>query len=224
MAFFYIDKKNNSQIISALTSGGFLLYAPLHSAKGGVFLSNRIYKMDECLEYGRKGEEEVYNFFSGKQYVKNIIDLRDNPIARQDDVDFGLIFIDGTCHSVEVKTDSYSYTNNVFVEELSNKDTGTTGCFMKTKAEFIVYYFPKEGIAYIINTKRFRNWYMMNKSRFRLKDNIWNMLPDGRRFSSSGRIIPRSIFELEGWYFLRKHQIAKSEDTDQSTTQSAQAN
>lgn len=170
--------------------------------KGGIRMSNKIHQMAQSMKVGKKGEDIIYDILTKKPYVTEVVDLRDDKSAREDDVDFIAKFCDGSQHGVEVKTDTQHYTGNMFIEELSSNEYGTPGCMMKTKAEFVIYYYIGIGLAYIINIAKFRAWYEANKMRFVQKNNIKN-LHGNRITNSTGRLVPRSLLESEGKDFVK---------------------
>lgn len=165
-------------------------------------MSNKIHQMAQSMKVGKKGEDIIYDILTKKPYVTEVVDLRDDKSAREDDVDFIVKFCDGSRHGIEVKTDTQHHTGNIFIEELSCNEYGTPGCMMKTKAEFVIYFYISIGLAYIINIAKFRAWYEANKMRFVQKNDIKN-LHGNRITNSTGRLVPRSLLESEGKDFVK---------------------
>lgn len=72
--------------------------------------------------------------------------------------DFELTKPDGTSVRVEVKTDQYELkmkTNNMAIEVFCKRRKKQTGA-MSTLAEYFIYFFPIEGVMYIIKSERLR--------------------------------------------------------------------
>ena len=112
---------------------------------------NKEFNFNQCLKAGKKGEIDVINKIIekyGSEY--DIIDVRDKSEYRDIDIDFILKNKkDKSEISIEIKTDFTTY-NNFFCELISCEERGTEGCWKKTQADYILYYFIKKGILYCL--------------------------------------------------------------------------
>lgn len=173
-------------------------------------MCQKIHYMQDSVKVGELGEKAVMDFLLTKNYVQNYLDVRGDKTYWEKDVDYFVMFIDKSCHPIEIKTDTYSHTGNIFYEDISCIERNTPGCFQKTKARWLFYYFVNDGTLYIIHVKKFREWYEGNKHRFRTTTVTNEILDKNRRhtgkfFHSSGHLIPRAEIELLDC--VRKHHI-----------------
>lgn len=177
-------------------------------------MPQKVHYMQDSLKVGELGEKAVLNFLLAKGYVQNYLDVRGDKVYWEKDVDYLIVFIDGSYHLIEVKADTYSHTGYIFYEFLSCVEKNTLGCFQKTKAKWVFYYFVNDGTLYVIHVEKFRDWYEKNKHRFKIstvKNEILNK--DGTRtgkfFHSRGHLIPRAEIELLDC--IRKHHVNNTE-------------
>lgn len=153
------------------------------------------------LKRGHEGEDYFLNVFNQFNNVE-IIDVSDNPEYQECDIDF-LLIKNGKKHCVEIKTDSYT-SGNMFYEEMSCKETHSLGCFRKTCANILLYYFPKMGIVYAFyNMNKFKEWYENTKDKYR-HCNIANKR-NGGLYNAWGGLIPLVEFD-------KYNNTAKDED------------
>ncbi|MCB0008595.1 MAG: hypothetical protein KDE04_19145 [Anaerolineales bacterium] len=99
---------------------------------------------------------------------------------------------------VEVKGDRYDRTGNFFFETVSNADRGTPGCFLYTKAEWLLYYFVRIGRLYCLPMGQVRPWFLANLDDFAEKRTSTNV---GRRnYVTIGQLVPieRVMAEVDG--------------------------
>lgn len=103
-------------------------------------------KWNSDLIRGNKGERVIGNYFNEN---KGITDIQYNDDYRYDIKGEK----DGKVISFEVKTDRYEYfkkitTGNMFIEvSCSNKPSGISN----SQADYFIYYFPDQDIAYLIS-------------------------------------------------------------------------
>ena len=148
------------------------------------------YEMDTQCRVGIIGEKVfliVASFASNA--LRAIIDVTGEKDFREQDVDFIIVLNDGAVHYVEVKTDTYEKTGNIFVEILSCKETGSIGCFLKTEARYL-FYFHTNGELRIIEMQKFKEWLQENGHRYPLHD-VRNNRKDGSVYHSRGYVIPK---------------------------------
>ena len=146
----------------------------------------KIYKIQEQLNKGKVGEEIIYWWLYNQNFY--IEDVRDEPGYQKEDVDF-VIFENGEQAKIEVKTDFYT-TGNIFVE-LESTLGKTRGCLLKTKSDFILYFFIKENKLFIIDTKEFQDYIVENKDRFPKK------IVRNKGYDTLGITIPYKILQEE---------------------------
>lgn len=120
------------------------------------------------VKKGEKGEYRLKLFL--KKYAENnsmrFLDVSHDKEYQQMDIDF-IITDDNEKYAIELKTDSYD-SGNMFFEELSSIETHSIGCFLRTKANILLYYFEKTEDVYVFyNIQKFREWYEKNKNSFR---------------------------------------------------------
>lgn len=121
------------------------------------------------LRDGTVGEYITWNRFIKEPWCKQIVDVRDDAFFREMDVDFLLEDKDRQFHWLEVKTDSMTArTGNIAYEKTSNKRIDSTGCFEKTRAEWIAYYVPDLQKIFLLSADALRG--MANSGRFPLID------------------------------------------------------
>jgi len=97
---------------------------------------------------------------------------------------------------IEVKTDRYAHTGNIFLETISNETKNTPGCFLYTEADWIFYYFIDSKELYILPVTATRKWFATESNRFREKrvstsnkGEIW--------YYSRGTLVPKNILKKE---------------------------
>ena len=141
---------------------------------------------------------EILRYLNNRPRVKHVRDVRDDRQMQLYDIDFIVKNQEGKEYTIEVKTDLKSNTGNIFVEAVSNTNTGREGCMEATGADFVFYYFIREGIAYCIEMAYFREWYWFNRSRFRIYDKVRNHDDVRGDYCSAGYLVPRKVLEYEG--------------------------
>lgn len=168
------------------------------------------HKMIDSLKTGIRGEK-MFTCLAHK-LIKNgdiatAIDVTEREEYREYDIDFFINTREGY-HAVEIKTDSYSNTGNMFYEEYSCYERKTNGCFNKTRANVLLYYFCDTKCLYVFyDVNKFREWYHNRKEDFKER-RIKNRLSRNKQFTSLGRLIPRKILEEEGKDFVKKITVS----------------
>lgn len=145
-----------------------------------------IYTMRKQLQAGKTGEEIIYWWLYNQGFY--IEDVRDEPGYQKEDVDFIITEQDKRA-KIEVKTDFYT-TGNIFVE-LESTLGKTRGCLLKTKSDYIFYFFIKENKLFIIDTKEFQDYIVENKDRFPKK------IVHNKGYDTLGMTIPYRILQEE---------------------------
>ena len=105
----------------------------------------------ECLSNGKAGENDVIKYLYDKYHNDwKFKYVGDDKEYQKKDIDL-LMINDDKEISIEIKTDFTNY-DNVFAEYFSSYELKTLGCFVKTEADYIIYYFINKGKMYIIPT------------------------------------------------------------------------
>lgn len=110
-------------------------------------------------------------------------------------------FHSGNIQTMELKTDFTTYPN-FFYEEISALETGSKGCFEKTEADRLMYYFIKLDILYIFDMLKFREWFHENKEDFikkGYKKQLKNSRYNGSTYTTVGYAFPRTLLENKPW-------------------------
>jgi hypothetical protein len=107
--------------------------------------------------------------------------------------------------SIEVKTDKYT-TGNFWLEILSNEELGTPGCFVKSKAKYLFYYFTEWDSMYIMPLGVAKEWFLVNMKRFRESKTTTKDEKGNYRHTTVGRIVPINIMmkEVGGIKLIKK--------------------
>lgn len=150
------------------------------------------------LKRGELGEEIFLSSFAGMKEVKKVYDARKSARHQEMDVDFIVEFwhkskLAGSNRiSVELKTDFTLY-QNLYYERYSCYEMRTAGCMEKTKSDFLVYYYIRKKLYYILKTDSFRAWVHEHSDDF-----IKNFKPERGRagvYHKAGLLIPTSSIE-----------------------------
>lgn len=133
-------------------------------------MGKEIYDFSGRDKLGKIGEAVCQEYLKTWSCVENIENVRNNKEYQKKDIDIVMTLKDNQIVTVEVKTDSYK-SGNMFYEMIANDVTNEIGCFEKTEADFIFYYFinPELRKAYIFNVEYLRDWVHKNKDAFKLK-------------------------------------------------------
>lgn len=152
----------------------------------------------DSLKRGELGEEIFLSSFAGMKDVKKVYDARNSAKHQDMDIDFVVDFwhkskLAGSARiSVELKTDFTLY-QNLYYEQYSCYEMHTAGCMEKTKSDFLVYYYLRKKLYYILKTASFRAWVHEHSEDF-----IKNFKPERGRFGlyhKAGLLIPTSSIE-----------------------------
>jgi len=159
-------------------------------------MQERIFNFKDDIKVGEKGEKLFLSHINkfARQNKIELEDVSNEEEYQQMDIDF--ILVDkNKKYALEFKTDTYD-SGNMFYEEYSAIETRSAGCFHKTKANVILYYFIKTDTLYTIyNVDAFRDWYEENINRFR-HHKIKNRLGKDKIYNAYGGLIPLKEMEL----------------------------
>lgn len=133
-----------------------------------VRLKNKMvksYTFNDKDEFSKIGTDLVCRYLKSIEETQRVENVESDPNYQRDDID--LLWTKGSeIVPVEVKTDSYA-TGNFWLETISNEFLRTEGCFLKTKAKYLFYYFIKYDNLYIIPMEKARKWFLENMHRFK---------------------------------------------------------
>lgn len=73
---------------------------------------------------------------------------------------------DKTQFKIEIKSDTY-LSPNYFAETISNISKNTLGCWLKTKSDYIFYYFEKNKELHIIPTKKAQEYVLKRYNKLK---------------------------------------------------------
>ena len=126
---------------------------------------------------GERGVLHIIEWLYTLPKTTGVWDVQDDKAYQTKDIDLlWSIQPDDKELTVEVKTDTYS-SGNFFFETISNVSKNTLGCFLKTEADFIFYYFINMGQLYVLDTGLIQKWFLDNKTRYNEKkigtDNLY---------------------------------------------------
>lgn len=160
------------------------------------------YEFHDKLSEAKEGEELVLNYLISLPYVVEVEDVRDLDKYRQKDIDFIVhVYNENTkkfsYETVEVKTDTYFRTGNIFAETVSNMSLNTKGCFLKTECDYLYYLFSPQNILYILPMKKVREWFYQNYDSFPTKKTSTCDTQGKVLYESLGKLIPRKQLEEE---------------------------
>lgn len=170
------------------------------------FEDGNLYNFNDSIVIGEQGESIIEKYLKSLPHIKSIQCVRNVFKYRQADIDFLVKLKNDKKVSIEVKTDTYK-TGNMYYETKSCIEENTLGCFEKTEADFIFYYFIELDRLYIFKTKELRNWVRQeivrfynnpNSSRLSLKKvyNKRKQEEDGT-YTSEGFTIPTGYLEQQ---------------------------
>lgn len=163
------------------------------------------YEFHDKLSEAEEREELVLNYLISLPYVVEVEDVRDLDKYRQKDIDFIVhVYNKNTkkfsYETVDVKTDTYFRTGNIFAEMVSNMSLNTKGCFLKTECDYIYYLFHPQNILYILPTQEVRQWFWKNFESLPTKKTSTCDSEGKVLYESLGKLIPRKrlVKEVQG--------------------------
>lgn len=155
-----------------------------------MFLAKEVYDFSGRDKLAKIGEAVVAKFLKTLKNTEEIENVRNNKEYQRKDIDIILTLKNGSKVKIEVKTDSY-VSGNMFYETISNDVKNEIGCFEKTEADYIFYYFinPSYRKIYIFNTETLREWKEKHKEEYELK-RVFNF-----KYNSWGYTFPLKVLE-----------------------------
>jgi hypothetical protein len=135
----------------------------------------------------------IVGYLQERPETVEVRDVRADPAYRIADVDLLWIWVDKEGQQrtagLEVKADRWHHTGNFFFETQSNKARGTPGCFIYTRADYLLYYFITPRTLYILPVTATREWFLANQDGFRQRETTTAV---GRReyYTTVGHLVP----------------------------------
>lgn len=164
-----------------------------------LVIITKVHDFHESIQLGKKGEAILLDYLNRVEAIKNIKDVTDNKDYFELDIDYIVEFTDGSKQTLEVKTDFTKYPN-LFYELVSCVETGSIGCFEKTKAERLMYLYVETGELFTFDMHLFRNWVNENKQAFeKYKKTLKNSRYDGSYYTTQGFAIPKKLILENNW-------------------------
>ena len=157
------------------------------------------HNFDSSMKKGDIGEGILLDFLTGLPSVKEVVNVSNDPTFFEKDIDFIVEFKNGKKQTVEIKTDFYT-SPNFFYETMSAVETNSIGCFEKTEAERLLYYYIKLGKLYIFDMEKYRSWVHENREllvKKGYKKRLKNYRYDGSTYTSEGFAFPRRMLESQ---------------------------
>ena len=139
----------------------------------------------------RRGMPVIKKYFLSLSQTQSFLDVE---IEQQIELDIDFTWThDDIEEWVEVKIDTQGHkTGNFAFETVSNELKGTPGCFMRSKAHILVYFFVETNEMYIIKLPYIRDWFIRELSsrpnRFRPFKTHTSV--NGSFYPSYGRLVP----------------------------------
>jgi hypothetical protein len=158
---------------------------------------------------GKKGEELSHQLLRQWQRTYGYTDIQDVSKVkafRDIDCDFQVVKKDGTKVLIEVKTEeAIAETGNIYVETVTNCDTGLAGWYYKSKADKLFYIDWPNQILYVFDFDDFRQEVELIKHRLRLV-RAWSQEEDGWEKETEGYLL--NIRDFSKFKSYRKFMIS----------------
>ena len=153
----------------------------------------RRYTMQEASAVEADAIDAIVGYLEERPETVEVRDVRADPAYRTADVDLLWICVDRAGQQrtagLEVKADRWHHTGNFFFETQSNKARGTPGCFIYTRADFLLYYFVTPRILYILPVTATREWFLANQDSFPQRETA-TALGQKEHYITVGRLVP----------------------------------
>jgi len=172
----------------------------------------KVHEWKKSKAAGDKGEKILIKFLNKQDKIKRVVDLSNKKQYQDKDIDLGLVRVGENNEEIketaEIKTDSRSNdTGNVFFETHSNLEANTLGCFLKTEADWLLYYCVNENFVYAARMKDLKPWFLKNLDSFADKK-LRNKATNGRKaYTTKGKVIPKR--SIETLSFVKKYEGIK---------------
>lgn len=151
----------------------------------------KVYDFDTMNRVAKAGSTFIEKYLKSKPNVVDVVNVEEDPAYQKKDIDLVVHMQKGEAietYTVEIKVDQYfDKTKNYFFETVSNDVYNTLGCFLKSEADFLFYYFPRKEI-HIFALDPAREWFMAHKDEF---EERW---VQNQNYRTKGSLVPRKQF------------------------------
>ena len=170
-----------------------------------------VHNFHQSMKIGQLGETRIFEYLESRDDVESVIDVTDQRHFQKIDVDYLVKTTDGKEYKVEVKTDTYK-SGNIYYETISSKESDTIGCFNKTEADFLMYYFINWGYLYIFSMPEYQKWFNLNEPQMiksGYQKQVKNKGYKDKTYTSIGYAYPVSILEElnPSWMSKLKYEV-----------------
>lgn len=175
-----------------------------------VFSLSKIHSFGQSMKVGKVGEKVISKYLMENKNIKELLDVRSDRAYQKIDVDYIAKMADGKEYQIEIKTDSYD-SGNIYYETLSSEETGSAGCFEKTEADFLFYYFMQTDKLYIFSMNEYREWFNLMRLEFDqkgYKKAVRNRGYKDSTYTSIGYAYPLALLDNLKPRWMRKVTIA----------------
>lgn len=142
----------------------------------------------------KKTEELIATWYRDNGYT--VIDVSNDKEYQQKDIDLIAYYNnDKTIQTkLEIKSDSYESTN-YFAEVISNTSKNSLGCWLKTEADLLLYYFEKRHEVHVIPVKEAQQYVLDNYDR--LKSVLVGTKADNGKvlYYTEGKLINKKVLQ-----------------------------
>jgi len=128
-------------------------------------------------EFEKKANQLHYPYlilYSSRRYsYVRVVEVKDKELQSRG-IDIKLLSDDGGSLTIELKTDTHVNSPNIFLEHISNNQTGEIGCTLKCESEVLSYgYFDwkKKKLVklYLYDMQGLRDWFLKNMYKYIIK-------------------------------------------------------
>lgn len=157
---------------------------------------SREHRFNSSNKFGKSGEEEVLDFLStimpGLKKIKNVTQEKE---YQQKDIDAILYFENGDEFTIEIKTSSYSKTDNIIYEVWSSIEDQIPGCMNVCQADYLYYYYPDSGELYQLKMDKYREWVKKNAAVGNFREISVRNVSWGTEYNSINYLIPKTMLK-----------------------------
>lgn len=154
----------------------------------------KVYDFDTMNRIAKAGSEFIEKYLRKKPNVVDVVNVEEIPAYQKRDIDLVVHVAHGEnveMYTVEIKVDQYfDKTKNYFFETISNDVYNTTGCFLKSEADFLFYYFPNREL-HIFALGPAKEWFLKHRDEFEERS------VQNQGYKSKGSLVPRKRFADE---------------------------
>lgn len=143
--------------------------------------------MNAGMRVAQQASADIEAWLRRLPQTQSIENVENNPLYQAIDVDL-LWTTQKARYQIEIKGDRWHSTGNFFFETHSNKEKGTQGCFLYTKADLVFYYFIKPRMLYILPMPETLEWFSLNIQRFKERETTTPIAQDS--YTTVGRLVP----------------------------------